>query len=125
MIYFDEKIKLAEEQITYIHGDKTVTKPIGSEGKDWWLEFEKEWQDMKIIEIKPFVATEEQLKKFEEIKDLPEDNLAEAMYYMENGEFPTPPPEPAPKPSVEEMQIATMEAIGEIYALLVMGGLDG
>ena len=50
---------------------------------------------------------------------------SEAMYYMENGEFPTPPPEPKPKPNVEEMQVVTMEAIGEIYALLVMGGLDG
>lgn len=125
MIYFDEKFKLAEEQITYIHRDEKVTKPIGSEGKDWWIEFEKQWEDMKIIEIKPFIPSEEQLKRFEEIKDFPEDNLAEAMYYMKNGEFPAPPHEPKPKPSVEEMQVATMEAIGEIYALLVMGGLDG
>ena len=92
MIYFKENFRLAEEQISYIHRDERITKPIGSEGKDWWLEFEKQWEDMKIIEIKPFVPTEEQLRRFEEIKDLPECNLAEAMYYMENGEFPTPPP---------------------------------
>lgn len=122
MIYFDEKFKLAEQQITYIHREERITKPIGAEGKDWWIEFEKKWQDMKIIEIKPFIPTEEQLKRFEEIKDFPEEKYFEANYYMENGEFPeVEEPEVIKETTLDDIQktqMTTMEAIADIYMLL-------
>ena len=120
MVYYDEKFKLAEEQITYIHRDEKVTKPIGSEGKDWWLEFEKKWQDMKIIEIKPFKPTEEQLKRFEVIKDLSEEKYFDANYYMENGEFPKTeePVKETTLDNIQKTQMTTMEAIADIYMLL-------
>lgn len=122
MIYYDEKFKLAEQQITYIHRDERITKPIGAEGKDWWIEFEKKWQDMKIIEIKPFIPTEEQLKRFEEIKNLPEEKYADAICYMENGEFPVIKEEKKEKETtlddIQKTQMTTMEAIADIYMLL-------
>ena len=125
MIYFDnekQKYVLSTETIKYVHNDETVEKPIGSEGKDWWIEFEKKWEDMKIIEIKPFVPTEEQLRRFEEIKDFPEEKYSEATYYMENGKFPIIEEEKKEKETtlddIQKTQMTTMEAIADIYMLL-------
>ena len=41
--------------------------------KQWWINFAEQWEHTEIIEFTEVDLTEEQLARFEEIKDMPED----------------------------------------------------
>lgn len=126
MVYFDEtkgKYVFPSEMIRYVHNDKIVCKPIGPEGKDWWFAFEQKWQDMKIMEIKPYVPADEKLKRIKVIEDFAENENSKVDYYMEHGVFPedgneAEEIEDAELKEIKTMQMTTMEAIADIYMLL-------
>lgn len=72
MILFNEyknEYEFCKYLVNYTHNNKTVEKYVGAEGIDWWKDFEKEWEDMKINSIKEVVPNDTQKQRLKEIKD--------------------------------------------------------
>lgn len=84
MVYKDNNIlKLAQETVTYTRDSEQFTQEV-VEGKEWWNNFQTLHEDMKIVKFETIAYTDEQLSRFEEIKnmDISEGILNE--YVMEN-----------------------------------------
>ncbi len=90
MIFYKNGWHLCNEKVRYIQHGEEITQYVGSEGHDWWLDFEEKWGHTEIIEFIPVEPTEEQLGRFEEINQLniPEGFNAELGDYVESGVFP-------------------------------------
>jgi hypothetical protein len=56
--------------------------------KEWWVEFTNKWEHTQIIEFTEVTLTDEQLARFEEIKNMPEDFTSVYMDYVLDGTFP-------------------------------------
>jgi len=71
------------------HGEE-ITQYVGSEGHDWWVDFEQKWEHTEIIEFIPVEATQEQLDRLEEVNQLSikEGFGYECSRYVEYGIFP-------------------------------------
>ena len=70
MLYKDsEGLKLAQEKVVYTRNGTEYEQPI-IEDRNWWLDFEQKWEDMKIVRFESIEYTEEQLTRFEEVKGM-------------------------------------------------------
>lgn len=81
---------MCEHKVKYIQHGEEITQYVGSEGHDWWVDFEGKWEHTEIIEFIPVEPTQEQLDRFEEINQL---NIKEGFghecsQYVEFGIFP-------------------------------------
>lgn len=81
---------MCQEKIKYIQHGETITQYVGSEGHDWWVDFEQKWEHTDIIEFIPVKPTEEQLSRLEEINSLniPEGFRELVENYVVNAVFP-------------------------------------
>lgn len=73
-----------------MQNDKEITQYVGSEDKQWWLDFEEKWEHTEIIEFIPVEPTQEQVDRLEEINQLniPDGFGSMLSDYVENGTFP-------------------------------------
>jgi hypothetical protein len=62
-------LKLAQEKVVYTRNGTEYEQPV-IEDRNWWLDFEQKWEDMKIVRFEPIEYTEEQLTRFEEVKGM-------------------------------------------------------
>lgn len=90
MILFNEnknEYEFCTYKINYTHNGETVEKYVGSEGIEWWKEFEKEWDTMKINSIIQFKPTKQQETRLEELKSfgIKGHFPNEVSYYVEKG----------------------------------------
>jgi hypothetical protein len=91
MIYYkNNKYHMCEHKVKYIQHGKEVEQYVGSEGHDWWTDFEEKWEHTEIIEFIPVVPTDEQINRLEEVNQL---NIKEGFgyecsQYVEFGIFP-------------------------------------
>ena len=70
LLYKDsEGLKLAQEKVVYTRNGTEYEQPI-IEDRNWWLDFEQKWEDMKIVRFESIEYTEEQLTRFEEVKGM-------------------------------------------------------
>ncbi len=53
--------------------------------KEWWTDFADRWEHTEILEFIEVELTEEQLARFEEIKDMPEDFMEMYIEYILTG----------------------------------------
>ena len=95
MIYYKNgKFHLPSETITYIHDGEETTKPVGQEGHDWWVEFEKRWTpDFKIVRFTSIRSTAETAAQQERLDRVNELGLKEGYHgdiesYVMDGVFP-------------------------------------
>jgi len=90
IFYKNRKWHLCTEKVHYTQHGEEIIQYVGTEGKDWWLDFEEKHNHTEIIEFIPVEPTEEQLNRFEEINQLniPEGFSAELGDYVESGVFP-------------------------------------
>ena len=82
---------LCSEKVRYIQHGEEITQYVGSEGHDWWVDFEQKWEHTEILEFIPVESpTEEQLNRLEEINELniPDGFGSMLSNYVENGTFP-------------------------------------
>lgn len=56
--------------------------------KDWWLDFEGQWEHTKIIGIIEVEYTDEQVARYEDVRFMPEDFSDIYSAYVEFGSFP-------------------------------------
>ena len=90
LFYKNGKWHVCSEKVRYIQHDEEIEQYVGSEGNQWWVDFEEKWEHTEIIEFIPVEATQEQLDRFEEINQLniKEGFGAELSDYVEFGIFP-------------------------------------
>jgi hypothetical protein len=90
LIYYKNGWRLCNEKVKYIQHGEEITQYVGSEGHDWWVDFEEKWEHTEIIEFIPVEPTEMQLNRFEEVLQLniPEGFGGELGDYVEHGIFP-------------------------------------
>ena len=55
--------------------------------KEWWEDLAGKWEHIEITSFEAITLTDEQLTRFEEIKDMPEDFPDVYEKYVLNGEF--------------------------------------
>ncbi len=81
---------LCSEKVKYIQHGEEITQYVGSEGHDWWVDFEQKWEHTEIIEFILVEPTQEQLDRLEEINQLniPDGFGYECSQYVEFGIFP-------------------------------------
>ncbi len=70
MIFYKNGWRLCSEKIRYVQHGEEITQYVGSEGHDWWVDFEEKWEHTEIIEFVPVEPTEEQIERFEEVNQL-------------------------------------------------------
>lgn len=71
MIYKNkEGIQLATQNVKYLQHGEEKEQIVGSEGEQWWIDFADKWEHTEIIEFVDIEYTNEQLERFEEIKDI-------------------------------------------------------
>lgn len=90
MIYYKNRWHMCNEKVKYIQHGEEITQYVGSEGHDWWLDFEEKWEHTDIIKFIPVVPTDEQINRLEEVNQL---NIKEGFgyecsQYIEFGIFP-------------------------------------
>lgn len=70
MLYRESgELKLAEEKVLFTRSGVEHEQAV-VEGRDWWLSFEEQWDDMVIIGFEDITYTPEQVERFEEVKNL-------------------------------------------------------
>ena len=90
MVYFkNNQWHICKEKVKYIQHGKEIEQYVGSEGHDWWVDFEQKWEHTEIIEFMPVEPTLEQLDRLEEINKLniPDGFGSMLSDYVGNGVF--------------------------------------
>lgn len=90
VFYKNGKWHLCNERVRYLQHGEEITQYVGSEGHDWWIDFEKRWEHTEIIEFISVEPTEEQLERLEDVQqlNLPDGFGGELSDYVEFGIFP-------------------------------------
>jgi len=90
LIFYKNGWHLCSEKVKYIQHGEEIEQYVGSEGKEWWLDFEEKWEHTEIIEFIPVEPTEMQLNRFDEVAQLniPEGFGGELSAYVKFGIFP-------------------------------------
>ena len=79
-----EELELATLKVRYTDNGEEFERYVGEEGQEWWIDFDDKWDHLKIIEFIEVEPTDEQLRRFEEVKDI-DANLFTLNDYIENG----------------------------------------
>ena len=91
MVYYkNNQWNMCTEKIKYTQRGDEITQYIGTEGRDWWIEFAEKWEHTEIIEFISVATTGEQLERLDEINQLniSEGFGAELSDYVKFGIFP-------------------------------------
>lgn len=90
IFYRDGQWSVSRLKIKYTRNGEEEIKNVGSEGKQWWLDFETKWDDMEIVEFTPVEVTQEQEDRLVEINNLsvPEGRVNIVSDFVMYGMFP-------------------------------------
>ena len=90
IFYRNRKWHICTEKVCYIQNGEEITQFIGSEGHDWWLDFEQKHEHTEIIEFVDVEATQEQLNRLDDVNQLNVGDGFGAILgdYVDNGVFP-------------------------------------
>ena len=91
MIYYKHgKWNICEEKVRYMQYGKEIVQYVGSEGHDWWVDFEQKWEHTEIMDFIPVESTPEQVARLEKVNRLriPDGFGGELGDYVERGIFP-------------------------------------
>jgi hypothetical protein len=90
IFYKNGKWHICTEKVHYTQHGEEITQYVGSEGHDWWVDFEEKWEHTEIIEFIPVKPTAEQLQRLEEINELgiPDGFGTICSNYVREGIFP-------------------------------------
>ena len=90
LIFYKNGWHLCNEKVKYIQHGEEIIQYVGSEGKQWWVDFEQKWDHTQIQEFIPVEPTPEQSARLEEINKLriPDGFGGELGAYVEHGTFP-------------------------------------
>ena len=81
IFYKNGKWHICTEKVHYTQHGEEITQYVGSEGHDWWVDFEEKWEHTEIIEFIPVETTQEQVDRLEEINQL---NIPEGLGSMQS-----------------------------------------
>ena len=66
----NNELKLAEKKVKYIQRGIEIEQIVGEEGIQWWNDFAEKWEHTSIIGFEDVQHTEQQVKRFEEVKNM-------------------------------------------------------
>ena len=120
LIFYKNGWHLCNEKVRYIQHGEEITQYVGSEGHDWWLDFEEKWEHTEIIEFIPVEPTQEQISRYNEVLQLniPEGYGAELGNYVEFGIFPDGINHPLRPLQIQKENELNKQAIAELTLLL-------
>lgn len=85
MLYRDnEGLKLCTKKVIYAQRGELLESFITTEGVGWWNDFASKWDHTTIGEFQDIEYTQEQLDRFEEIKEI-KANEEDLLEYVLNG----------------------------------------
>lgn len=122
VLYKDNgELKLSVTKVKYIRDGEELEQFVGGEGKQWWLDFVEKWDHTEIIEFVDAEYTNEQLSRFDEVKNLA---ISEVVLeqYIANGTIGDGLELLALKNENKELEGTVME-LTSILAILTQGGL--
>lgn len=91
MVYYkDNQWNLPELEVAYNDDGQLITKNVGSEGKDWWLELADLHEDIELIKFTDTASTDEELARLKEVNELniPEGHSGVLGDYVHEKKFP-------------------------------------
>jgi hypothetical protein len=90
IFYKNRKWNMCSEKVRYVQHGEEITQYVGSEGHDWWIDFEQKHSHTEIIEFVDVEATQEQLNRLNEVNQLNiGDGFSEMLgNYVKDGIFP-------------------------------------
>lgn len=91
MVYFkNNQWHICTEKVHYTQHGEEITQYVGSEGHDWWVDFEEKWEHTEILEFIPVEPTQEQIDRLKEINQLniPDGFGTICSDYVREGIFP-------------------------------------
>jgi hypothetical protein len=90
LIFYKNGWHLCNEKVKYIQHGEEMIQYVGSEGHDWWVDFEEKWEHTEILEFIEVEPSAEQLVRLDEINELgiPDGFGYELSQYVEFGIFP-------------------------------------
>lgn len=78
--------ELYPHKIRYLqHGEEIEQWALPN--KEWWVDFADKWEHTEIIEFIEIELTAEQLKRFEDVKNMQEDFTSQYIEYILDGTF--------------------------------------
>lgn len=90
VFYKDNQWNISDVRVTYEDNGELNEKNVGLEGKEWWVDLEKLWDDIKIIQFDELTATEEQIQRLENVNaaNIPDGHGTIVSNYVKLGKFP-------------------------------------
>ena len=91
MLYRDKNntLILPNEKVIYRDNGELVEKPISSEGRSWWLGCQKVHKHITDVTFTNITYTENQLARYEEVKNMIDVNESILTDYILENKFPT------------------------------------
>jgi len=63
-------LELQKLSVRYINDGVEIEAEVGEEGTGWWIELEEKWDNISSVVFFETEYTEDQIKRFEEIKNM-------------------------------------------------------
>jgi len=108
---------LYPKKVTYTQQGKEYIR-WATPSKEWWENFASEWEHTTILKFEDIILTDEQLARFEEIKNMPEDFPNVYEKYVLDGVFNT-----EELPSTHPFQLLRINKNSlDLWDVLLFGG---
>lgn len=91
MVYYKNgKWLIANSKVVFRQGGANKEKYVGLEGKEWWLDFARRWNDTEVIEFIDVTPSEDQLVRIENVnnQNIPDGFSYIISDYVQSGKFP-------------------------------------
>ena len=117
---------IRQEGKWFLHTQKVKYTQRGKEyvrwatpSKEWWEDFANKWEHTTIVNFEDVILTDEQLERFEEIKNMPEDFPNVYEKYVLDGVFNT-----EELPSTHPFQMLRINKNNlDLWDVLLFGGV--
>lgn len=90
VFYKDNKWHMSDLEVTFKDGGEKDKKYVGLEGKSWWDNLAKMFDDIEVVEFNEVLNTDEQLTRLEKVNAIntPDGHGSVVSEYVRLGEFP-------------------------------------
>lgn len=118
----DEGLKLSNKKVIYLQNGEQEESLITTDGVGWWIEFAEKWSNTEIVEFVDIDYTEEQLTRFENIKNM-DINIDVLNLYVLEGLFPEGIDHPLRNLQLESENTELKSLLADLTEIVLLGGM--
>lgn len=118
----DEGLKLSNKKVVYLQNGAQEESLITTDGVEWWVEFANKWSNTEIVEFVDISYTEEQLTRFENIKNM-DINIDALNLYVLEGLFPEGIDDPLRNLQLESENVELKSLLADLTGIVLLGGM--